>query len=96
VRQSNKYDGVAVVLEENWADVLFSWSAGTWKVSTFLLPEWVKSSVSGEAIRWDIKAYGIGCSWYDSGFSFTMWTYQACYIVDTQSCMLRKISCKIQ
>ncbi len=96
VRQSNKYDGVLVVLDEKWANTSYSWSSGRWNISRFLLPEWVSSSITWDVVSWEIKAYWIWCPWYDSGFSFTMWTYQACYIVDTQSCMLKKISCKIQ
>lgn len=97
MRQSNQYKQAQITVDSTGAVVVYSWSISSGPVITtqHLFPQGIILNATG-VMSWEINSYGLACPGYNSWFQLSLGKNSMCYRVDTNSCNLLKISCKVQ
>lgn len=95
MRQSNQYKEAIISLDATGATVVYSWwiSSGTMRTQ-HIFPQDIIINTTW-TVTWRIESYGLWCPGYDTWFQLTLGKNSMCYRVDTNSCNLQKISCKL-
>ena len=95
MRQSNQYKEAIISMNTTGATVLYIWGIGSgWATTEHLFPQGITHNATW-IVTWNIRSYGLSCPGYDTWFQLTLGKNSMCYRVDTNSCNLLKISCKL-
>ncbi len=97
MRQWRIYDNATIVLKETWVSVLYTWGVKWQELWTGIIEQEVFSKAititTSTPTIWNMQSYDIACNWPVNEIKLTLWTMQVCYIIDTTSCTMKRLTC---